>query len=239
VDWVTSGVILLPALDQAVTPAGFVALPISDRPSASAHRSSNVGPRGGPQCRTERAGAASKSHRTFRRWLAAKSATYQPMLNGTDSPAEVEQAITLFFWRRSIQIIGYWTCACAEALHHCTAEAQILAQRREHTWMETRTQAEREAALMADAALYADDQEHQRQAKPSLAAITKLKATTPVGLYAKAAACTAARQAPPASPCHSRRTCWTAPACARCCGQQGRRRNEEVPGVGTHQSSLD
>jgi len=78
---------------------------------------------------------------------------------------------------------------CAEALHHCTAEAQIGAKRRQFYGRDymTLTEAERHAALLADKVDLADWQEHQRLAKPSLVTLAKLKAATPAGIYAKAA----------------------------------------------------
>ncbi|HUB48362.1 MAG TPA: hypothetical protein VMB73_25580 [Acetobacteraceae bacterium] len=79
---------------------------------------------------------------------------------------------------------------CADALHHCTAETQLLEVQRELFGIRfsgAQTKAQQEAALRADAQAYADRLEHYRCAKPSLVAIAKIKATTPAGIYAKAA----------------------------------------------------
>jgi hypothetical protein len=73
---------------------------------------------------------------------------------------------------------------CATALHHLVA-AERARDARDKWWISLEGQA-RKDALAEDGRLIAEMLERSRQAKPYLPNITKLKATTAAGIYAKA-----------------------------------------------------
>lgn len=84
---------------------------------------------------------------------------------------------------------------CADALHHLTlAEAIVAEHRRE---MDTLwcgwSEAEKDAWRARCSALTEAAKRHNRAAAPLLRAITRIRATTPAGIYGKAMACKASR----------------------------------------------
>jgi hypothetical protein len=74
---------------------------------------------------------------------------------------------------------------CADALFHLS-HAQKSYDARDRAWLYLQGQ-EREAAIARDDRLFEEFNEGERVGKPTLNSITKIKATTAAGIYAKAA----------------------------------------------------
>jgi hypothetical protein len=75
---------------------------------------------------------------------------------------------------------------CAAALHYLVHAQKALDGRRSLAWYGLQGE-EQKAAFAQDQRLHAEWQECERLGKPYLPGITKLKATTAAGIYAKAA----------------------------------------------------
>jgi hypothetical protein len=74
---------------------------------------------------------------------------------------------------------------CADALHYLSHAEKALGARRRLEWLNLKGE-ERDAAVARDRQLFAEWQEFEGRGKPPLMAISKLKATTAAGIYAKA-----------------------------------------------------
>ena len=79
---------------------------------------------------------------------------------------------------------------CAEALHHLTHAQRAWEARRKLEWY-GKPKEEADRLHAKDQALYEDWQAEDKKGKAPLLRISRIKATTPAGIYAKAMVCRA------------------------------------------------